>query len=152
MSGTATPAPPTAAANETMLLAHAAFMDVISAAVECLANHVARLSRRLCLSVGCQRLENPDLIDFRLDFSCCRGSSPSVSSSTRLSSSSSSSPPSLSTPFYPFSFYKTLSFPLFSLLALTFAHSLTCGVPLLYLHHLFVFFSFAAVPCSLSSF
>lgn len=82
MSGAATPAPPTATANETMPPARVAFMDVISAAVECLPNHVARLSRRLCLSVGCQRLEKPDLIDFRLDFSCCRGSSPSVSSSS----------------------------------------------------------------------
>lgn len=89
------PAPPTAAANETMPLARAAFMDIISAALECLANHVARLSRRLCLSVGCQQLEKPDLIDFRLDFSCCRGSSPPVSSSARLSSSSSSSSPFL---------------------------------------------------------
>lgn len=36
MSGTATPAPPTPAANEMMRLARVAFMDVISAAVECL--------------------------------------------------------------------------------------------------------------------
>lgn len=144
MSGTAMPAPPTAAANETMPPARVAFMGVISAAVECLANHVARLSRRLCLSVGCQRLEKPDLIDFRLDFSCCRGSLPSVSSSSSFSSSSTSSL-TLSAILSFLSFLNPF-LSLFSLLALTFAQSLTCGVPLLHLHHLFVFFSFAAAP------